>query len=94
MCIPVETGNKTSKLFATIKFSAGLKVIDINVDKPVKIIELLKIVSGTLNFDLIKKLTRKEQFIPAENILHKQKPETIIDNDTIIPIFPAIAGVK
>ena len=87
------------KLFATIRLATGLKVIDLNVDKPVNIIEMLKIVSEAVNFDLIKKLTQNGQLIPGviilldgENILHKQKLETIIDKDTTISIFPAVAG--
>ncbi len=87
------------KLFATIRLSTGLKVIDLNIDKPVNIVEMLKIVSEAINYDLIKKLIKNGQLIPGviilldgENILHKQKLETIIDKDTTISIFPAVAG--
>ncbi len=87
------------KLFATIRLSTGLKVIDLNIDKPVNIVEMLKIVSEAINYDLTKKLIKNGQLIPGviilldgENILHKQKLETIIDKDTTISIFPAVAG--
>ena len=87
------------KLFATIRLSTGLKVIDLNIDKPVNIVDMLKIVSEAINYDLIKKLIRNGQLIPGviilldgENILHKQKLETLIEKDTTISIFPAVAG--
>ena len=33
------------KLFATIRLDTGLKLVDVNIDKPVNIVEMLKIVS-------------------------------------------------
>ncbi len=87
------------KLFATIRLSTGLKVIDINIDKPVTVLDMLKIVSESINYDLVKKLIRNNKLIPGViilldgvNVLHLQKLETLIDKDTTISIFPAVAG--
>ena len=87
------------KLFATIRLDTGLKLVDINIDKPVNIIEMLKIVSDIIDFDLIEKLTENNTIIPGviilldgENILHLDKLETKIAKDTTISIFPAVAG--
>lgn len=87
------------KLFATIRLSTGLKIIDINVDKAITVLEMLKIVSESINYDLIKKLIKNDALIPGViilldgvNVLHLQKLETIIDKDTTISIFPAVAG--
>ncbi|MCF6241941.1 MAG: MoaD/ThiS family protein, partial [Bacteroidales bacterium] len=87
------------KLFATIRLDTGLKVIDVNIDKPVNVLDMLKIVSEAINFDLVKKLIRNDALIPGViilldgvNVLHLQKLETLIDKDTTISIFPAVAG--
>ncbi len=87
------------KLFATIRLSTGLKVIDINIDKAVTVLDMLKIVSESINYDLVKKLIRNDELIPGViilldgvNVLHLQKLKTIIDKDTTISIFPAVAG--
>ena len=87
------------KLFATIRLTTGTKIIDINIDKPINIVELLKMVSDIINFDLIEELIKDETIIPGviilingENIHHLNKLETKITKDAIISIFPAVAG--
>ena len=87
------------KLFATIRLDTGLKLVDINIEKPINIIDMLKTVSDIINYDLITKLTENNDIIPGviilldgENIHHINKLETLIEKDTIISIFPAVAG--
>ena len=87
------------KLFATIRLKTGLKIIDVNIDRPVNIVEMLKIVSEAINYDLIEELIENNHIIQGViillngiNILHLQKLDTIIDKDTTISIFPAVAG--
>ncbi len=87
------------KLFATIRLDTGLKVVDVNIDKPINIIEMLKLVSDILDYDLIEKLTENNKIIPGViillngvNIHHINKLETKITEDAIISVFPAAAG--
>ena len=87
------------KLFATIRLDTGLKLVDINIDKPINIVEMLKMVSDIIAYDLIKKLIDNDAVIPGviilldgENILHLNKLDTIISESTTISIFPAVAG--
>lgn len=87
------------KLFATIRLTTGLKVVDVNIEKPVNIIEMLQIVSDIIDYDLIEELVKDNTIIPGviilldgENIHHLNKLNTIIERDTVISIFPAVAG--
>ena len=87
------------KLFATIRLDTGFKLVDINIEKPINIIEMLKAVSDIIDYDLIEKLTENNDIIPGViilldgvNIHHINKLETLIEKDTIISIFPAVAG--
>lgn len=87
------------KLFATIRLTTGLKLIDVNIDKPVNIIEMLQMVSDIIDYDLIEELIKDNNIIPGviilldgENIHHLNKLDTQISKDTTISIFPAVAG--
>jgi len=87
------------KLFATIRLDTGLKIVDINIDEPVNIVEMLKIVSGIIDYDLIDELIDNNTIIPGViilldgvNIHHINKLDTIISKNTTISIFPAVAG--
>ncbi|MEN8120252.1 MAG: MoaD/ThiS family protein [Bacteroidota bacterium] len=87
------------KLFATIRLDTGLKLVDVNIDKPVNIVEMLKIVSDIISFDLIEELIENNSIIPGviilldgENIHHLNKLDTLITKNTTISIFPAVAG--
>jgi len=87
------------KLFATIRLTTGLKVVDVNIEKPVNILEMLQIVSDIIDYDLIEELIKEDDIIPGviilldgENIHHLNKLDTIIAQDTVISIFPAVAG--
>jgi len=87
------------KLFATIRLHTGLKVVDVNLDKPVNVTEMLKIVSDIIDYNLIEELVDNDTIIPGviilldgENIHHIDKLDTIIKKDTVISIFPAVAG--
>ncbi|MDF1549199.1 MAG: MoaD/ThiS family protein [Bacteroidales bacterium] len=87
------------KLFATIRLSTGLKVVDVNLEKPVNILEMLQIVSDIIDYDLLTELVKEQDIIPGviilldgENIHHLNKLNTIIEKDTVISIFPAVAG--
>lgn len=88
------------KLFATIRLSTGLKVVDVNLEKPVNILEMLQIVSDIIDYDLLTELVKEQDIIPGviilldgENIHHLNKLNTIIEKDTVISIFPADTGV-
>lgn len=63
------------KLFATISLKTGLKLVDVNVDKPVTVIEMLKIVSDIIDYDLIDEL--------VENNANKSSARILIDDDNI-----------
>lgn len=87
------------KLFATIRLDTGLKIVDVNIDQPVNIIEMLKTVSAIIDYDLIEELIDNNTIIPGViilldgvNIHHINKLDTIISEDTTISIFPAVAG--
>ena len=87
------------KLFATIRLNTGVKLVDVNIEKPVNVIEMLKIVSDIINYDLVKELVKSGNIIPGviilldgENIHHLNKLDTQIASDTVISIFPAVAG--
>ncbi len=87
------------KLFATIRLHTGLKVVDVTIEKPVNVVEMLKIVSDIINYDLIDELIENNTIIPGviilldgENIHHINKLDTMITKDTVISIFPAVAG--
>ncbi len=87
------------KLFATIRLDTGFKIVDINIDKPVNIVKMLKIVSGIIDYDLIDKLIENNTIIPGViilldgvNIHHLNKLDTLIKKETTISIFPAVAG--
>ena len=87
------------KLFATIRLDTGLKIVDVNIDQPVNIIEMLKTVSAIIDYDLIEELIDDNTIIPGViilldgvNIHHIDKLDTIISKDTTISIFPAVAG--
>lgn len=87
------------KLFATIRLDTGLKIVDVDIDKPVNIVEMLKIVSGIIDYDLIDELIDNNTIIPGViilldgvNIHHINKLDTIISKNTTISIFPAVAG--
>ena len=87
------------KLFATIRLDTGLKLIDVNIDKPINIVEMLQTVSDIIDYDLIDKLTDNNTIIPGviilldgENIHHLDKLDTLITKNTTISIFPAVAG--
>ena len=87
------------KLFATIRLDTGVKLVDVNIEKPVNIIEMLKIVSDIIDYDLIEELIKNNTIIPGviilldgENIHHLNKLDTQIAKDTVISIFPAVAG--
>ena len=87
------------KLFATIRLDTGLKIVDVNIDKPVNIVEMLKIVSGIIDYDLIDELIDNNKIIPGViilldgiNIHHLNKLDTEITKNTTISIFPAVAG--
>ncbi|MCD4665324.1 MAG: MoaD/ThiS family protein [Bacteroidales bacterium] len=87
------------KLFATIRLDTGHKMVDVNIDKAVNIVEMLKIVSNIIDFDLIDKLIKDNTIIPGViilldgvNIHHLNKLDTRITKNTTISIFPAAAG--
>ena len=87
------------KLFATIRLDTGHKLVNVNINKPVNIVEMLKIVSDIIDFDLIDKLTENNTIIPGViilldgvNIHHLNKLDTPITKNTTISIFPAAAG--
>ncbi len=83
------------KLFVTINLDTGLKMIDVNIDKPVNIIEMLKIVSDIINVDLLAKLVENSRLVSDARILldevninHLNKLDTQITKNTTISIFP------
>lgn len=87
------------KLFATIRLDTGLKIVDVNIDQAINIIEMLKTVSAIIDYDLIEELIDNNTIIPGViilldgvNIHHINKLDTIISKDTTISIFPAVAG--
>ncbi len=89
----------TIKLFAVIRLSTNRNVVNLNIDNPINIVELLKMVSDIIDYDLIKKLIKNDTIIPGViilidgvNIHHLEKLETKIIRDSIISIFPAVAG--
>ena len=74
-------------------------MVDVNLDKPVNVTEMLKIVSDIIDYNLIEELVDLETIIPGviilldgENIHHIDKLDTMITKDTVISIFPAVAG--
>lgn len=85
----------TIKLFATISLKTGLKVVDVNIDKPVNVEEMLKIVSDIIDYDLVKELVENKQIDPGMVILLNKEDinevadlTTMITGDTVISICP------
>lgn len=87
------------KLFATIRLDIGFGEIDLEISEPTSIIEILRIISEKINFDLIEKLLDEGKMIPGviilingKNIYHMDNLETIVDKECVLSIFPAAAG--
>jgi hypothetical protein len=85
---------KNIKLFVTIKLKTGLKVVDVNIEKPVNIIELLQIVSDIIDYDLVKEFIENDSILPGifiqldgEDIHHLNNLDTQITKSTTISIF-------
>ncbi len=82
------------KLVVTVSLKSGLKVVDVNIDKPVNIIELLQMVADIIDFDLIGQFIDNNSLLPGifiqidgEDIHHLNKLDTLITKSTTVSIF-------
>lgn len=87
------------KLFATIRLDINLGETEIEISEPTSIIEMLKIISKKINYDLIEKLLDEGKMIPGviilidgKNIYHINNLETLVNKECTLSIFPAAAG--
>ena len=87
------------KLFATIRLDINLGETEVEISKPTSILEMLKIISEKINYDLIDKLLENGKMIPGviilidgKNIYHINNLESIVDKECTLSIFPAAAG--
>ncbi|MBE9467262.1 MAG: MoaD/ThiS family protein [Bacteroidetes bacterium] len=87
------------KLFATLRLKLGVAGIEIEIDNPVTIMELLKLSSKKLKFDIIPELIEDGKImvgtillINGKNIFHAQKLETMITRECEVSVFPPAGG--
>ena len=87
------------KLFATLRLKLGIAGLEIETDKPVTIMQLLKLISQKLNTDIIPELIKNGEvmvgtilLINGKNILHADKLETLITEDCEVSVFPPAGG--
>ena len=57
------------KLFVSVRLKSELKIADVNIDKAVNVLDMLKIVSEAINFNLLKKIINNNKLVDGANIL-------------------------
>lgn len=87
------------KLFATLRLNLGVADLEIEIDKPITIMELLELASQKLNSDIIPELIEDGKImvgtillINGNNIFHAEKLETMIREDCEVSVFPPAGG--
>ena len=84
------------KIVVTVKLKKKLKVVDVNIDKPVTVNELLKMVSDILDYNLTEKLITDNTLVPEAEVLLEDVSieelnnlDTLIEKDTVVSIYLA-----
>ncbi len=88
------------KLFATLRLSLGISSMDIEVDGPRTVEEVLKICSERLGEEVSKKLLGKPGellegamiLVNGKNILHEENLKTKVSPGDVISLFPPLSG--
>ncbi|MBI9054489.1 MAG: MoaD/ThiS family protein [Bacteroidales bacterium] len=87
------------KLYSTLRLNLGVAGLEIEIDKPVTILKLLKLASQQLNSDIIPELIEDGKImvgtillINGKNILHAEKLETMINEECEVSVFPPSGG--
>jgi len=84
------------KLLVTIRLKSGLRIVDVNIEKPVNILEMLQIVSDIIDYDLVSELIVNDSILPGvfiqvdgEDIHHLNILDAQITKSTTVSIFSA-----
>ena len=87
------------KIFATLRLKIGLASLDIETNSVITILQLLKMISRQVNYDVIPELIENNEvrvgtiiLIDGKNILHAQKLDTKIEKICKVEIFPPVGG--
>jgi molybdopterin synthase sulfur carrier subunit len=83
----------------TLRLKLGIAELKIEIEKPVTIIQLLKLISQQLKTDIIPELIEDEEImvgtillINGKNVLHADKLETLITEECEVSVFPPAGG--
>lgn len=89
----------TVKLFATLRIQLGVAELKFELDKPIAIIELINLISEKVGTDISVKLIEGDKIkigtiilIDGKNVIHMNGLDTVIENDSLISVFPPAAG--
>ena len=89
----------TVKIYATLRLRLGLSEVEIIVDNPLTMLQLLEMVNRKVEDNIIPDLITDNQIITGtmllidgKNVLHAQKLDTIIDKECEVSVFPPVAG--
>jgi molybdopterin synthase sulfur carrier subunit len=87
------------EFYSTLRLDLKLKKIKIEFKEPLKVEELLHLLSNKTGYDIYGKLVKNGKPIIGTNILingknfhYLQKLQTIVSNSDLIQIFPPAAG--
>ena len=88
------------KLFATLRLSLGISSVDIEVDGPKTVEEVLKICSEKLGREVSEKLLKKPGellegamvLVNGKNILHREGLKTKVSPGDVVSLFPPLSG--
>jgi len=87
------------KIFATLRLKLGIAGIEIESEEPMTVMMLLESVSRKINAEIIPELVKEGEIIVGtiilingKNILHAEKLETLITEDSEVSVFPPAGG--
>ncbi len=87
------------EFYSTLRLDLKLKKAEIELKEPVKVEDLLHLLSKETGYDVYNKLVKNGKPIIGTNILingknfhHLQKLQTVVFNNDLIQIFPPAAG--